>query len=107
MERIALDIDACHLVVADLDLLGVNATVEFASHDQPVLVVVEATSSTTANGLVSGVPRQVWVIWQTFRGLIRNQEELRSISGVFDAAERISPHFRMMRPRCDDGMAMA
>ena len=34
MERIALDIDACHLVVADLDLLGVNATVEFASHDQ-------------------------------------------------------------------------
>jgi hypothetical protein len=34
MERIALDIDAGHLVVADLDPLGVNAVVEFASNDQ-------------------------------------------------------------------------
>ena len=34
MERIALDIDAGHLVVADLDRLGVDAAVEFASNDQ-------------------------------------------------------------------------
>jgi hypothetical protein len=42
MERIAVDIDAGHLVVADLDPLGVTAAVEFASHRQPVLVVVDA-----------------------------------------------------------------
>src|SRR5271167_1881435 len=34
MERITLDIDAGHLVVADLDPLGVTAAVELASHDQ-------------------------------------------------------------------------
>jgi hypothetical protein len=34
MERITLDIDAGHLVVADLDPLGVIAAVELASHDQ-------------------------------------------------------------------------
>src|SRR5271167_535585 len=34
MERVALDIDACHLLVADFDPLGVNAAVEFASYDQ-------------------------------------------------------------------------
>jgi hypothetical protein len=34
MERVALDIDACHLLVADFYPLGVNAAVEFASYDQ-------------------------------------------------------------------------
>jgi hypothetical protein len=34
MERITLDIDAGHLVGADLDPLGVSAAVEFGSHDQ-------------------------------------------------------------------------
>ena len=70
MEHVALDIEAGHLLVTDLDPLRGRSAVS-SSHGpvQPVLVVVEAISSTTVDRLVRGLPRQVCVIWQNRRML--------------------------------------
>ena len=57
--HVSFDIEAGHFIVTDLDPLRVGPGIEFASTVKPVLVVVEAISSITANRLVSGVPRQV------------------------------------------------
>jgi hypothetical protein len=47
MERVTLDIERGHLLVADLDPLRIESRIEFTSYGQPVLVDVEAISSTT------------------------------------------------------------
>src|SRR6516162_3700785 len=67
MERIADDVEAFHLGLADLDPLFIGARVERTLDLHPVLVVVAPISSTTARRSVSGRPRQFWVIGQNSR----------------------------------------
>jgi hypothetical protein len=59
MEVIARDGEAVHLRAGHLDALLVLGVIDFAGDGlKPVLVVVAAISSTTANRLVSGLARQ-------------------------------------------------
>ena len=68
MEVVALEIEGGHFVIGDLDAAWVGVGVGFAADGQaPAVVAVLAMSSTTARWLVSGVPRQFWLLWQNMR----------------------------------------
>src|SRR3954468_19743988 len=70
VELVALDVEARHLLVANLDPLRIAPRVQHAvtqSTVSPLVVVVAAIRSTTAAWLMSGRPRQVWVMWQNKR----------------------------------------
>src|SRR3954452_25216876 len=67
VELVALDVEARHLLVANLDPLRIAPRVQHAvtqSTVSPLVVVVAAIRSTTAAWLMSGRPRQFWVMWQ-------------------------------------------
>ena len=69
VEWIAPDVEGVHLGVARRDALRMTHAdrVNGAPADQSYFVVVAGISSTTTSRPVSGLPRQVWVMWQNRR----------------------------------------
>ncbi len=67
MKGITGYVEGRHFLVGDFDAFWIGVGIEFERIVRPVLVVVFAISSIATITLVSGVPRQFWVMWQNIR----------------------------------------